>query len=69
LQDEQGKLLPREQRKKQIEALGLTESSRPVVAYCGSGIASAWLAAALQDLEIDAALYVGSWSAWSAREA
>lgn len=69
LQDEQGKLLPREQRKKQIEALGLTESLRPVVAYCGSGIASAWLAAALQDLEIDAALYVGSWSAWSAREA
>lgn len=68
LQDERGKLLPREQRKKLAETLGLPHSAHPVVAYCGSGIASAWLVAALQDLDINAALYVGSWSAWSARE-
>jgi len=68
LQDEQGRLLPYEQRKQIVAALNLTNSSRPVVAYCGAGIASAWLAAALYDLDVNAALYAGSWSAWSAKD-
>ncbi|MCL2891794.1 sulfurtransferase [Brenneria tiliae] len=65
LQDEQGRLLPYEQRKRLAASLNLSDSPRPVVAYCGSGIASAWLVAALQDVGVNAALYVGSWSAWS----
>ncbi len=67
-QDGPGRLLPRAQRQAKLAALGLTDS-RPLVAYCGSGIASAWLVAALHDAGLDAALYVGSWSAWSQRDA
>lgn len=65
-QDENGQLLPLAARRAQAEALGLLGADRPVVAYCGAGIAAAYLIAATQDLGVDAALYAGSWSAWSA---
>lgn len=37
----------------------------PVAAYCGSGITAAHTALVLGELGIDAAVYSGSWSAWS----
>ncbi|OON39816.1 hypothetical protein BTJ39_12345 [Izhakiella australiensis] len=69
LQDAEGKLLPYSQRKGLVDEFNLKQRDRPLVIYCGSGNAAAWLAAALQDLDIDPTLYVGSWSAWSARQA
>ncbi len=48
-----------------FEALGL-DGSRQVGVYCGSGNAAAHAIAALHAAGHEAALYVGSWSAWSA---
>jgi thiosulfate/3-mercaptopyruvate sulfurtransferase len=42
---------------------------RPIGVYCGSGNAAAHEIAALSAIGIEAALYVGSWSAWSADQA
>jgi len=46
-------------------ALG-ADGSRPVGVYCGAGISAALDVAALATLGIEAAMYPGSWSAWSA---
>jgi len=42
-----------------------TETGRPVGVYCGSGVTAAHEIAALASLGIEAALFGGSWSAWS----
>jgi thiosulfate/3-mercaptopyruvate sulfurtransferase len=46
-------------------ALG-ADGSRPIGVYCGAGISAAVNVAALASLGLDAAMYPGSWSAWSA---
>lgn len=46
-------------------ALG-ADGSRPVGVYCGAGISACLDVAALATLGIEAAMYPGSWSAWSA---
>ena len=42
------------------------DSRQPPAVYCGSGNAAAHLLAALSVVGVEAPLYVGSWSAWSA---
>ena len=42
------------------------DGSRKIGVYCGSGNAAAHAIAAMSAVGLEAALYVGSWSAWSA---
>ncbi|MFT3971569.1 MAG: sulfurtransferase [Micropruina sp.] len=43
----------------------LGERTAPLAAYCGSGVSAAQLVLAGAALDLDVALYPGSWSAWS----
>jgi len=47
------------------ERLGELTGGGAVAAYCGSGVSAAQHVLALAVLEVDAALFPGSWSAWS----
>jgi thiosulfate/3-mercaptopyruvate sulfurtransferase len=58
-----GRLLPPDVLRARFAALGL-DGSRPIGAYCGSGITAAHELLALAVAGIDAVLYPGSWSEW-----
>ena len=47
------------------EALG-ADGSRPIGVYCGAGMSAAHSVLALAAIGLEASLYVGSWSQWSA---
>jgi len=59
-----GTFLPAAVLKERFAALGALD--RPVAVYCGSGVTAAHEVAALAEAGIDAALWPGSWSQWSA---
>jgi thiosulfate/3-mercaptopyruvate sulfurtransferase len=61
--DADGRWLPLDALRATYSALGV-DGSRPVAAYCGSGVTAAHTVVALARLGIDAALYPGSWSDW-----
>jgi thiosulfate/3-mercaptopyruvate sulfurtransferase len=63
--DANGQFKSDEALRARFAALGV-DGANPVGVYCGSGNAAAHEVAALAAIGIDAALYVGSWSAWSA---
>ncbi|MET9993787.1 sulfurtransferase [Streptomyces mutabilis] len=60
-----GRFLPAEELRRRFETLGATEGEA-VGVYCGSGVSGAHEVLALAVAGIPAALYVGSWSEWSA---
>lgn len=60
-----GRFRPPAELRAHFERLGVGDTaSRPVAAYCGSGVTAAHLVAALAVAKVDAALYPGSWSQW-----
>jgi len=61
---EDGRFRSPEELRARFAALG-ADGSRPVAAYCGSGVTAAHEVAALAIAGVDAALYPGSWSQWS----
>jgi thiosulfate/3-mercaptopyruvate sulfurtransferase len=58
-----GRFLAPEQLRERFAALGV-DGSRPVGAYCGSGVTAAHEVFALELAGVQAALYAGSWSDW-----
>lgn len=62
---EDGRFLSAEELRERFAALGAVPGT-PVAVYCGSGVTAAATAAALEIAGIDAALFPGSWSQWSA---
>lgn len=66
--DEDGRFKSNEQLRADFAALG-ADDAQQIGVYCGSGNAAAHSIAALNAAGFEAALYVGSWSAWSADSA
>lgn len=62
-----GRLLPASELAARFKSLG-AEDAPAVGVYCGSGVSAAQQVLALEVAGIPAALYVGSWSEWSADE-
>ncbi|MBT2396874.1 sulfurtransferase [Streptomyces sp. ISL-100] len=62
-----GRLLPAPELAARFKSLG-AEEAPAVGVYCGSGVSAAQQVLALEVAGIPAALYVGSWSEWSADE-
>lgn len=65
--DENGKLRADEELRALFRATA--DEGGPVGAYCGGGVLAAYEVLALKAIGVDAALYVGSWSEWSKRQA
>ncbi|WP_166345381.1 sulfurtransferase [Phytoactinopolyspora limicola] len=63
--DDDGRFRPADQLRRRFAAVGISGSAT-VGAYCGSGVTAAHEVAALAIAGVDAALYPGSWSQWSA---
>ncbi len=61
----EGKFKSNDELNARFRSLGVGSSAK-IGVYCGSGNASAHAIAAMRAVGLDAALYVGSWSAWSA---
>ncbi|RWZ64609.1 sulfurtransferase [Labedella populi] len=59
-----GRFLPPDVLRERFRAAGVV-ADRDVAVYCGSGVTAAHTIAALAVVGIDAALFPGSWSAWS----
>jgi thiosulfate/3-mercaptopyruvate sulfurtransferase len=59
-----GTLAAAEALRKRFAALGI-DGTGPVGVYCGGGVAASHEIAALASIGITAALFPGSWSAWS----
>jgi thiosulfate/3-mercaptopyruvate sulfurtransferase len=60
-----GRFRPRAELAARFAALG-ADGSAPVGVYCGSGVSAAQQVLALELAGVPAALYVGSWSEWTA---
>jgi thiosulfate/3-mercaptopyruvate sulfurtransferase len=61
-----GRFLAADELRARFKTLGVSEDGPAVGVYCGSGVSGAHEVLALAVAGIPAALYVGSWSEWSA---